>query len=86
MTRETVVLVTGAGGEMGHGLVEMLAERGAKIVAVDLKEPGADVKRRSVATYAADVSKKEQLAPAFADHDGGCADHDVLDSPDSSAL
>ncbi len=69
MTRETVVLVTGAGGEMGHGLVEMLADRGAKVVAVDLKEPGADVKRRCVATYSADVSRKDQLVPAFADHD-----------------
>lgn len=34
--RETVVLVTGANGEIGHGLVDRLAERGDRVVALDL--------------------------------------------------
>lgn len=34
--RESVVLVTGANGEIGHGLVGRLAERGDRVVALDL--------------------------------------------------
>lgn len=36
--RETAVLVSGAGGEMGHGLLHALADRGATIVAMDVRE------------------------------------------------
>lgn len=34
--RESVVLVTGANGEIGHGLLERLAERNESVVALDL--------------------------------------------------
>jgi threonine 3-dehydrogenase len=34
--RRTVTLVTGAGGEIGHGLITRLAERGRPIVTVDI--------------------------------------------------
>jgi nucleoside-diphosphate-sugar epimerase len=38
MTRTPVLLITGAGGEIGHGLIERIAEEGAySIVALDLK-------------------------------------------------
>jgi threonine 3-dehydrogenase len=69
MTRETVVLVTGAGGEMGHGLVEMLGERGTKVVGLDLRTPDAAVASKCRAVFAGDVSKKEALAPVFEAYD-----------------
>ena len=34
--REEVVLITGANGEIGHGLIDYLSENGYKIVAIDL--------------------------------------------------
>ncbi|NLH07745.1 MAG: epimerase, partial [Chloroflexi bacterium] len=37
MARKEVVLITGANGEVGHGLIEYLAERGeVNIVALDV--------------------------------------------------
>jgi threonine 3-dehydrogenase len=69
MPRDAVVVVTGASGEMGHGLVEKLAARGTKIVALDLKKPGPDVARHCLETREADVAKKETLAPAFERYD-----------------
>lgn len=35
--RKPVILITGANGEIGHGLVRHFAERGAEIVALDLR-------------------------------------------------
>lgn len=36
--RDSAILVSGAGGEMGHGLLHALGERGAAIVAMDVRE------------------------------------------------
>jgi len=38
LRRTTAVLVTGAGGEMGHGLLRELAERQVNAVAIDIRE------------------------------------------------
>lgn len=38
LRRATAVLVTGAGGEMGHGLLRALAERQVHAVAIDIRE------------------------------------------------
>jgi len=38
LRRNSAVLVSGAGGEMGHGLLHALAARGASIVAIDVRE------------------------------------------------
>lgn len=38
MRREKVVLVSGAGGEMGHGLIGHLSAQGAQVVAMDVRE------------------------------------------------
>jgi NAD(P)-dependent dehydrogenase (short-subunit alcohol dehydrogenase family) len=59
------ILVTGAGGEMGHALLEALAKRyhGAReIVAMDLRELSADRAAHTTKSYAGDVSD-----PALAD-------------------
>lgn len=41
--REAVVLVTGANGEIGHGLVSRLAERGERVVGLDLSPAASPV-------------------------------------------
>lgn len=67
------ILVTGAGGEMGHALLEAFAGRhhgGREIVAMDLRPLPADRAAHASATYAGDVSD-----PAFADEI--LAKHDV---------
>ena len=53
------ILVTGAGGEMGHALLDALAKRyhGAReVIAMDLRELPADRAAHASATYAGDVS------------------------------
>jgi nucleoside-diphosphate-sugar epimerase len=67
------ILVTGAGGEMGHALLEALAKRyhGAReIVAMDLRELSADRAAHATKSYAGDVSD-----PALADEIA--ARHDI---------
>ena len=34
--RKPVVVITGAGGEIGHGLIDRLAERDRRIVTIDI--------------------------------------------------
>jgi threonine 3-dehydrogenase len=56
MTRKSVVLVTGAGGEMGHGLVTRLAELGTfDILALDIRPLDPDVSRHCIATRVGDI-------------------------------
>jgi len=56
MTRKSVVLVTGAGGEMGHGLVTRLAELGTfDILALDLRPLDPEVARQCIATRVGDI-------------------------------
>ncbi|HYC76051.1 MAG TPA: NAD-dependent epimerase/dehydratase family protein [Planctomycetota bacterium] len=68
MTPEAVVLVTGAGGEMGHGLIEALAGRGVRVVAFDLKEPDAAVRAKCRETVGGDIVRDADLAPLFERH------------------
>ena len=42
--REDVVLITGANGEIGHGLIDYLFEHGNKIVAIDLNPLDKDLR------------------------------------------
>src|SRR4249919_1389220 len=56
MTRKSVVLVTGAGGEMGHSLVTRLAELGPfDILALDVRPLDPDVSRHCIATRVGDI-------------------------------
>ena len=48
--RKPVVLITGAGGEIGHGLIARLAERGDRaIVTLDLNRLDRTIAPRSIA-------------------------------------
>lgn len=72
MARRPVVLVTGASGEMGHGLVHRLAELGAyDVLALDLAEPPPEVAGRCAATRVGDVRDRhllERLSSEFEIH------------------
>ena len=56
MARKPVVLVTGAGGEIGHGLISEIAERGTfDILALDVRPLDAEVARRCAAVRVGDI-------------------------------
>jgi nucleoside-diphosphate-sugar epimerase len=62
MTRRPVVLVTGAGGEMGHGLIHRLAERGtAEVVALDVRPLDAELARCCAAVWVGDILDRRLL-------------------------
>jgi nucleoside-diphosphate-sugar epimerase len=53
--REKVVLITGAGGEMGHGLIDRLAAAGRPIVVVDIRELDPEVRAKCRSSYVGDI-------------------------------
>ncbi|MFM8816755.1 MAG: hypothetical protein ACKOHI_02555, partial [Phycisphaerales bacterium] len=53
--REKVILVTGAGGEMGHGLISALSAAGRAIVAMDIRELDAEVREHCRSAYVGDI-------------------------------
>jgi nucleoside-diphosphate-sugar epimerase len=56
MRRKPVVLITGASGEMGHGLIERLSARGGlDILALDIRELSPDLKARCAHTLVGDI-------------------------------
>lgn len=60
--RKPVVLVTGANGEIGHGLIEKLSQGGTyDVLALDIKETGPDLARHCSATITGDVLDKKLL-------------------------
>jgi threonine 3-dehydrogenase len=62
MTRKPVVLVTGAGGEVGHGLIHHLADLGAHdILALDIRAVDDAVARRCAATRIGDILDRHLL-------------------------
>ncbi len=62
MARKPVVLVTGASGEMGHGLIHRLAELGSfDVLALDVRPMGPDVERRCAATRVGDILDRHLL-------------------------
>ena len=63
MARRSVVLVTGANGEMGHGLIHRLAEHdGYDILALDIRELDAELQPLCVATLVGDILDQRLLA------------------------
>lgn len=57
----SVIIITGANGEIGHSLVEYLAERGEKIVALDLKPMSDDLKAKCEKVFIGDILDKDIL-------------------------
>src|SRR5262245_13140048 len=55
LRRATAVLVTGAGGEMGHGLLHALAERGSSVVAIDIRELDPQIRSLCRDTFVGDI-------------------------------
>ena len=66
--RTPVALVTGAGGEIGHGLIAQLAAAGRPIVTVDIAPLGADLRphvRREFTGSITDANLLERLLSEF---------------------
>ena len=62
MARKPVVLVTGASGEMGHGLITRLAELGTvDILAVDIRSLDPELSRHCMATRVGDILDRHLL-------------------------
>jgi len=65
--RRQAILLTGAGGEVGHGLIHRLSETGGTpIVAVDLRPIGQDLARYCHAVFTGDIRDPFSLAPILA--------------------
>lgn len=68
--RRKTVLITGAGGEIGHGLIDaMHADGGFEIIALDLKALEGSLKDKCAATLAGDITDAPALAKIFEKHD-----------------
>ena len=60
--RKPALFVTGAGGEVGHGLISTLSRQGVTdIVATDLRELDKDLRSQCAESYLADVCDREAL-------------------------
>jgi len=57
----SVIIITGANGEIGHSLVEYLAERGEKIIALDLKPMSDGLRAKCEAVFIGDILDKDIL-------------------------
>jgi len=62
MARRSVILITGANGEMGHGLIDRLAENGNfDILALDIRELDSEVAAKCAATIVGDILDRRLL-------------------------
>ncbi len=62
MARKPVVLVTGASGEIGHGLIHEIAERGTlEVLALDVRPLDPDLARRCAAVRIGDILDRHLL-------------------------
>jgi nucleoside-diphosphate-sugar epimerase len=62
LTRKPVVLVTGAGGEIGYGLIHQLADAGVyDVLALDIRGVDEGVARRCAATRVGDILDRHLL-------------------------
>jgi threonine 3-dehydrogenase len=60
--RQPAVFITGAGGEVGHGLITALSgEHRPDIVATDLRDLDAGLRKQCTSTYLADVCERDAL-------------------------
>ena len=60
--RKPATLITGANGEVGHGLIEQLSQDGERnIIAIDLKPVDESIRASCMATIAGDILDKSLL-------------------------
>lgn len=69
--RERVVLVTGAGGEMGHGLIDALHALGRPVVALDVRELDPTIRAKCSASYCGDICDPALLDRLHAQYEIG---------------
>ncbi|MGI9015120.1 MAG: NAD-dependent epimerase/dehydratase family protein [Phycisphaerales bacterium] len=68
--RTSAILITGAGGEIGHGLIEQLAARpGSIIVALDLHELEPSLREKCQAAYVGDICDNALLTRVLAKYE-----------------
>jgi threonine 3-dehydrogenase len=68
--RSEGILITGAGGEVGHGLIEALSGYGhARLIALDLRELAPEVRERCHAAMAGDVCDRNLLGRLLATYE-----------------
>ena len=68
--RPEAILITGANGEVGHGLIKALHQRGRRdIVVVDLREVAADLRPLCADAYVGDVCDKALLGQLLANYE-----------------
>lgn len=66
--REEAVLITGANGEIGHGLIGHLSNGNCQIIALDLNPLDAILESKVNYSYVGDILDKELLKKVFSAH------------------
>lgn len=74
-TPQSVALVTGAGGEMGHLLIPALRKIGYSVVALDLVDLPASIKEQCVETVQGSVLDREPMSDLFHKHNPDAVFH-----------
>jgi len=74
--RKPGVLITGANGEMGHGLISRLAEEGVQnLIALDVRPLDKSLQRKCAATIAGDVLDHRVLERVQSEYEIHCVYH-----------
>jgi len=67
--RKPVTLITGASGEIGHGLIESLAGAGTPIITIDLKPLEPSLARKVVREYVGSILEEHLLERILAEYE-----------------
>jgi nucleoside-diphosphate-sugar epimerase len=74
--RKPGILITGANGEMGHGLIERLAEEGTHhIIALDVRPLDENLRRKCAAVFVGDILDQTLLERVQSEFDIHCIYH-----------
>jgi nucleoside-diphosphate-sugar epimerase len=73
--RKPVVLVTGAGGEIGHGLISRLRSTDTRLITLDLNPLGADLAPAVVREFTGSVTDNHLLDRILAEFEVDCVFH-----------
>ncbi|MGE3509697.1 MAG: NAD-dependent epimerase/dehydratase family protein [Vicinamibacterales bacterium] len=73
--RTPVVLITGAGGEIGHSLITRLSERGTPIVTLDLAPLDAPLAARVLQAFTGSIGDGSLLERILAQYEVACIFH-----------